>query len=171
MAAGLLASLKPGDLLCAGGRPVNVFEFFNAGLGRHLVSQDGEPYEAARRALSSNHRLAKGRESRLTSGWAIVRPNGALLQQKLAATGIAYDDRTRVDAFLDELVQWDGTPRLLLTFDKKPLPVSNLFLTVDLRAVRICTPKGVETFDFNAGPGPNAGLVQKQLSKRRNASA
>ena len=115
----------------------------------------------------ATHKLAKGGENRITSGWAIVRPDGALLQQKLAAKGIAYDDRTRFDAFLDELRNWDGAPRLFLMFDKKPIPISNLFLTADLRAVRICSPKGVETFDFNAMPGPEAGDIQKVLHRRK----
>jgi len=146
---------------------MNVYEFFNAGLGRHLVSQEGEPHQAAQRAISSTHRLAKGGENRITSGWAIVRPDGAVLQQKLAATGIAYDDRTRIEAFLDELQRWDGTPRLFLMFDKKPIPIANLFLTADLRAVRICSPQGVETFDFNTEPGPQAGGIQKALYRRK----
>lgn len=146
---------------------MNVYELFNAGLGRHLVSQDGESHQAAQRAISSTHKLAKGGESRITSGWAIVRPDGAVLQQKLAATGITYDDRTRVEAFLDELQRWDGTPRLFLMFDKKPIPIANLFLTADLRAVRICSPQGVETFDFNAEPGPEAGGIQKAIYRRK----
>jgi hypothetical protein len=149
---------------------MNVYQFFNAGLGRHLVAQNGEPHQAAKRALSSSHKLAKGIDSRITSGWAIVRPNGALLQQKLAAAGITYDDRTRVDAFLEELQCWDGTPRLFLMFDKKPIPIANLFLTADLRAVRICSPTGVETFDFNAEPAPDAGSMQKSI-RRRKANA
>src|SRR5258708_39703834 len=128
---------------------MNVYEFCNAGLGKHLVAQGGEPYQAAQRALSSNHKLAKGGENRITSGWAIVRPDGAVLQQKLAATGITYDARTRIEAFLDELKGWDGAPRLFLMFDKKPIPIAHMFLTADLRAVRICSPKGVETFDFS----------------------
>jgi hypothetical protein len=149
---------------------MNVYEFFNAGLGRHLVAQDGEPHVVARRALSSAHKLAKGGESRITSGWAIIRPDGAVLQQKLAAKGITYDDRTRIDAFLEELRTWDGKPRLLLMFDKKPIPISNLFLTADLRAIRVCSPQGVESFDFNAEPGLEAGGIQKALH-RRKASA
>ena len=146
---------------------MNVYEFFNAGLGRHLVAQTGEPYQAAQRAISGAHKTAKGGESRITSGWAIVRPNGALLQQKLAAPEITYDDRKRVDAFLDELKRWDDTPRLFLMFEQKPIPISNLFLTADLRAVRICSPKGVETFDFNAEPGPDSGGIQKAMHKRK----
>lgn len=146
---------------------MNVYEFFNAGLGRYLVDQHGASHQAAHRALSSNHKLSKGGENRITSGWAIVRPDGASLQQKLAASGITYDDRTRVEAFLDELNGWDGTPRLFLMFDKKPIPIANLFLTADLRAVRICSPKGVETFDFNAEPGPEAGAIQKAIHRRK----
>ena len=146
---------------------MNVFEFFNAGLGRHLVPQSGAPHQAAQRAISSEHKLAGGKENRITSGWAIVRPDGALLQQKLAAAGITYDDRTRVEAFLDELLRWDDTPRLFLMFDKKPIPIENLFLTADLRAVRICSPQGVETFDFNAEPGPDAGGIQKAMYRRK----
>jgi len=146
---------------------MNVYEFFNAGLGRHLVAQNGAPHRAAQLALSSTHKLANGGENRITSGWAIVRPDGAVIQQKLAATGITYDDRTRIEAFLDELKRWDGTPRLFLMFDKKPIPIANLFLTADLRAVRICSPKGVETFNFTAPPGPEAGGMQKAIHRRK----
>ncbi len=148
---------------------MNTFEFFNENFGRHLVSQHGELHEAAYRALSSNHRLAKGSMSRLSSGWAIVRPGTSSVQLKLAAAGLHFDERTRVEAFIDELATWDGKePRIFLMFDKAPVPIANLFLTVDRRAIRICSPAGVETFNLDQAPAPDAGGMQKVIWKRRD---
>ncbi len=149
---------------------MNTFEFFNEYFGRHLVRQTGTPHEAAYRALSSSHRLAKGTESRLASGWAIVRPGMSSVQLKLAAAGLHFDERTRVEAFMDELARWDGKePRIFLMFDKAPVPIANLFMTVDPRAIRICSPAGVETFNMAAEPAMDAGGIQKALWKRRPA--
>ena len=150
---------------------MNTFAFFNTNFGRHLVAQHGEPHEAAHRALSSNHRLLKGTASRLSSGWAIVRPSRSSVQLKLAATGLHYDERTRLEAFLEDLALWDGCePRIYLMFDKAPVPLQNLFMTVDKRAVRICSPAGVETFDIAQAPGATAGGIQKALWKRREVA-
>lgn len=151
---------------------MNTFQFFNEYFGKCLVRQDGTAHEAAYRALSSNHRLAKGTEGRLASGWAIVRPRGgSSVQLKLAAAGLLYDDRTRIEAFMDELAQWDGKePRIFLMFDKAPVPLSNLFMTVDRRAVRICSPAGVETFNLDLEPSADSGGIQKAMWKRRVTS-
>ncbi len=149
---------------------MNTFEFFNENFGRHLVTLGGEPHEAAYRALSSNHKLAKGTASRLSSGWAIVRPGTSSVQLKLAASGLHYDERTRVEAFMEELDKWDGQePRIFLMFDKAPVPIANLFMTVDRRAVRICSPAGVETFDRDAPPNDESGGIQKVVWKRKHA--
>ncbi|MDA8663983.1 hypothetical protein N9L66_03375 [Porticoccaceae bacterium] len=131
---------------------MNAFNFLNDNFGKYIVSQSGSSLESAERALSSSHLMVTGKYSRLASGWAIVKENHATLQLKLAADGIHYDDRTRYQAVLDALDAWDGNPMLLMTFDKKPLPLSNLFLTVDIRAVRICSPSGVQTFDYTSNP-------------------
>jgi len=149
---------------------MNTFEFFNEYFGKHLVKQEGTATEAAWRALSSNHRLAKGTDSRLASGWAIVRPGSASVQIKLAAAGLHFDERTRYEAFFEELQNWDGdTPRLFLEFNKSPLPIANLFMTVDPRAVRICSPAGVETFNWLQAPEADGSPMHKALWKRKNA--
>ena len=146
---------------------MNTFEFFNEHFGRHLVSVEGEPHVAAYRALSSNHKLAKGTDSRLQSGWAIVRPGKSSVQLKLAATGLHFDERPRVEAFMDEFEKWDSKdPRIFLMFDKAPVPIANLFMTVDRRAIRICSPAGVETFDLDAAPTEESGGIQKAMWKR-----
>jgi len=150
---------------------MNTFEFFNAYFGRHLVKQDGAAHEAAYRALSSNHKLAKGTDARLASGWAIVRPGTSSVQLKLAAAGLHLDERPRVDAFMEELTHWDGeSPRIFLMFDKAPVPIAHLFMTVDRRAIRICHPAGVETFNLDEVPTAEAGGIQKALWKRRSVS-
>lgn len=155
---------------------MNTFEFFNDNFGRHLVSQQTQKGEkadapaAAWRALSSNHTLAKGSMGRLASGWAIVRPGTSSVQLRLAAAGLHFDERTRLEAFMDELQHWDGqTPRIFLMFDKAPVPISHLFMTVDRRAIRICSPAGVETFNLDQPPTPESGGIQKALWKRKPA--
>jgi len=147
---------------------VNTFEFFNENFGRYLVEQSGEPHKATSRALSSNHLLAKGTSCRLVSGWAIVKPGKTTIQLKLAAKGLQYDDRKWHEAILDALENWDNEPTLFMIFDKSPLSISNLFLTVDLRAVRICTPSNVQTFDYTKEPGNAAPEYHRVLTKMRN---
>lgn len=149
---------------------MNTFEFFVENFGKYLVNCDGlTPSAAAWKALSSNHKLQKGTESRLTSGWAIVRPTKSTVQLKLAASGLNYDERTRIEAFQEELATWDGKePRIFLMFDKAPVPISNLFMSVDRRLIRICSPAGVESFDADSEPTIDSGGIQKALWKRKN---
>ncbi|MXY38529.1 MAG: hypothetical protein F4027_07090 [Rhodospirillaceae bacterium] len=151
---------------------LNAYGFLNAGFGRFLTRQTNQPHADAWRALSGTHPMlnkqGKESKSRLSSGWAIVRPDGATTQLRLAAEDVrAGDPRTRFEAFFDELESWDGGPRLFLTFDKPPLPLGNLFLTVDLRAVRICSPGGVETFDYTKPAGEDAGVVRRNIERLR----
>ena len=129
------------------------------------------------RALSSAHPLqnknkkGEDQKSRLVSGWAIIRPTGTVMQQKLAVDGIQYDDRTRFEAFAEELAIWDNTPRMFILFNQSPVPIANLFLTLDLRAVRICTPAGVETFDYTQPASLKSGIMQRNLQKQRDKNA
>ena len=152
---------------------MNTYQFFNQNFGRLLTAQTNQPHMDAWRALSSTHPLVKRNKNgevqagRLVSGWVIIRATGAVMQQKLAVEGIKYDDRTRFEAFADELSKWDGKPLMFLLFDKAPIPIANLFMTLDLRAVRICTPGGVETFDYTKPAPPIAGVVQRNLEKLR----
>lgn len=113
----------------------------------------------------------KKSKSRLASGWAIIRPTGAVVQLKLTLEGIQHDERTRFEAFSGELAAWDGTPRMFLLFNKAPIPIANLFITLDLRAVRMCSPAGVETFDYTKPAPPTAGLMQRNLEKQRTKNA
>lgn len=137
--------------------------FFNENFGRHLVPQTGDPLADAARALSASHATKTNSFSRLSSGWAIVRPGQSTVQFELAAPGFQYSKLTRFEAFLAELEAWDGTPRIFMEFDKRPLPILNVFRTFDLRQVRICTPKGVETFDFTQPATETSSRVHKRL--------
>lgn len=145
-----------------------MLDFFNANFGRLLTAQTGNPAADAQRALSSGHATRKGGKSqRIASGWAIVRPGRPTMQFELAAAGIDYSRLTRYEAFMAELENWDGTPRIFLEFEKKPVPISNVFVTHDLRAVRICSPKGVETFDYTQPPAKDGTKTHKVIWKQR----
>ncbi len=154
---------------------MNTFQFFNHSFGRFLTEQTNQPHMDAWRALSSMlpmcNKEGKTSTSRLASGWAIIRPDSAVTQLSLIVNGIEHDGRTRFEAFADELAVWDGTPRMFLVFDKAPLPIANLFMTLDLRAVRICSPSGVETFDHTRPAPKTAGVMQRNLEKQRTKNA
>jgi hypothetical protein len=154
---------------------MNTFQFFNQNFGRFLTPQTNQPSRDAWKALSSSYPIlnSEGKESnsRLASGWAIIRPTGAVTQLKLVAEGIEQDGCTRFEAFLKELSVWDDSPRIFLIFDKAPIPIANIFMTLDLRAVRICSPKGVETFDYTKPTPPTAGMVQRNLERLKRSNA
>ena len=44
-------------------------------------------------------------------------------------------------------------------------------MTLDLRAVRICAPGGVETFDYTGPAAPEAGRFRRELERRRRRLA
>lgn len=151
---------------------MNVIELFNQSMGRHLVEQSDDPIDNARRALSTGHEMLKdGKPQRIASGWAIVRPDKTTMQFKLKANGIEYSDATRYEAFAELLDNWDGTPAILIEFDKKPVPVKNLFITYDKRHVRVCSPKGVENFDYTVPPEKDGSRVHKVLFKQKDKNA
>lgn len=149
---------------------MNTFEFFNQNFGRHLTPQSDNPLADAQTALSMNHKLQAGKASRLSSGWAIVRPGRSSLQLGVDCTGIEIVGNTvsRFQAFISDLQAWSNEPRIYLIFDKRPVPLANLFVTYDHRAVRICSAKGVETFDFTKAPTNESGMVHKVLYKQMN---
>ena len=145
---------------------MTTLEFFNQYFGCHLVAQTGHAVADATRALSSGHAMAKGgNPQRIASGWAVISEGGSTLQFKLAATGLNYGDQTRYEAWLDALEAFNGKPVMLIEFDKKPVPVANLFRTHDLRAVHICSPGGYELFDFTKEPTLESGKAHKVLWK------
>ena len=151
------------------------FSVFNQNFGRFLTSHTNQPHMDAWKTLSSTYDIikkdGKPSKSRLAWGWAIVRPTVSVAQLNLCVEGIGQDPRTRFEAFTDELSKWDETPRMFLVFAKAPIPIVNLFITVDLRAVRICSPGGVETFDYTKPAHPKAGKMQRILEKQRTKNA
>ena len=147
---------------------MNVLDLFNQSMGCHLVEQTANVVDNAQRALSSGHTMLKGgNPQRISSGWAIVQPQRTTMQFKLAAKGIIYSEITRYEAFQELLHNWNGTPSILIVFDKKPVPVTNLFITYDVRCVRVCSPKGVETFDYTQEPQRDGCMTNKVLFKQR----
>ena len=149
---------------------MDTFDFFNKNFGRHLTKQTDNALADVQTALSMNHQLLTGKGSRLASGWAIIRPGGSSLQLGVKCSGITIVGNTvsRFEAFIADLQAWKNEPRIFLTFDKRPVPIASLFITYDLRAVRICSPKGVETFDFTKPPTDESGMVHKGLFKQMN---
>lgn len=153
---------------------MNTFQFFNENFGCFLVKQTNVPHMNASEALSKTHPLQKGGQNRIVSGWAIIRPSGTVMQQKLDIDPkypITFDDRNRYEAIGDELAHWDGSPRIFLEFDKKPIPIANVFMTVDLRSVRICSPKGAANFDYTRALDQTSHPFHKSIERSRKKHA
>jgi len=153
----------------------STFEIIDTGFARHVVNADrltGQPVRNSAIALTMNHPLLprdgsnKTSSSRLT-GWAIIRSSGATVQARLSASGIdAGDPRTRFVAFEQELANLTE-PVVLLTFSKSTVNIGNVYATYDTRVVRVCSPDGVETFDFTTDPGPDACIAHRNMAKAR----
>jgi hypothetical protein len=147
---------------------MNTFEFIARNFSRYVLPNGltNDPVRDSAVALTMNHLLENGKTSRLT-GWMIVHENGTICQSKLAAAGITGGDpRTRFQAFSESLETWSGTV-CFLTFTKSPINLSNVYLTFDPRWVRVCSPDGVESFDWTAEPSDKAGMAFRNMHKAR----
>ena len=88
--------------------------------------------------------------------WPVIEPD--LLQQIHAR--LQHLEKTGETARLNEDLKRRTIARV-----KRPVPVANLFRTFDLRQVRICSPTGVETFDFTRPPEKDGCKTHKVLWK------
>lgn len=130
---------------------MNTFAFFVEHFGRHMIERTGDDLADTERALNMSFTNRAGRPQRLAAGWAVVSPEGSRLQLDIPARGVETGAAgTRFEAFATALQ--GALPVMLLAFDKKPLGVDQLFVTYDLRAVRVCDPKAGETFVFDSEP-------------------
>jgi len=167
----VLATSQPGCVLCAKGIlgiVMNTFEFIARNFGKVVLPNGltNDPVRDSANALTMNHRLTTGNTSRLT-GWLVVYNGGSICQAKLAAKGVeSGDERTRFQAFAEELDNRQG-PLCLLTFTKATINLSNVYLTFDPRVTRVCSPEGVETFDWTTVPGEDSGVAFRNMHKAR----
>ena len=157
---------------------MNTYDFFMAYFGKFLLQEEGKSYRLAARVLNESYPgfnkdgVIQKQEQRITAGWALIQPNGSKLQKKLTAKGITYcPDVTRFEAFGEVLDNWQDIHTMFITFGKASLSIENLFITVDLRAVRICAPTGVQTFDYTKDPTQQSPTFHKVLFKRRKKNA
>lgn len=130
---------------------MNTYGFFMEHFGRWLTKRTGDDVHDTERVLNMSFHNRSGKPQRLAAGWAVVSPQGSRLQLDIPAPGIEVGaEGTRFDAFAAALR--GPLPVMLLAFDKKPLGIDQLFVTYDLRAVRVCDPKASETFDLESAP-------------------
>ena len=130
---------------------MNAYAFFMAHFGRFLMKRTGDDLADTERALTMSFNNRQGKPQRLAAGWAVVSPLGSRLQLDIPAAGIESAALgKRFEAFAAAL-RWP-LPVMLLAFDKKPLGVDQLFVTHDLRAVRVCDPKTSATFNLDSEP-------------------
>jgi hypothetical protein len=140
---------------------MNTYAFFMAYFGRFLSKPTGDDVADAERILNISFTNRVGKPQRLAAGWAVISPHGSRLQLDIPAVGVESGaSGTRFEAFAGALQQ--ALPVMLLAFDKKPLGVNQLFITHDLRAVRICDPKTSELFDLAAEP---QGMHHRNIRK------
>jgi hypothetical protein len=129
-------------------------DFFMDNFGRHFIKPTGNSWADVGTVLRDSYPMtSKSSQSRMQSGWAIVRPGSATLQLDLAVPVIQKSRMTRFEAFAAELAAWDGRePRIFMLFDKAPISAKDIFVSVDKRRVRICTNAGAKTEDWTVKP-------------------
>ncbi len=158
---------------------MNSYSFFYDNFGKHFEpARSNKAHMDASAVLRGSHKMKKldakdePKRCRLAYGWAIIRPTVSSIKLELDVPNIQLDPRNERDAFLEELKSWDNTPRIFLVFKKAPIPISNLFLTLDLRMVRVCTPKGVDSFDFTKSFEETGSKFHESLVRldRKNAA-
>lgn len=144
---------------------MNTFAFFIEYFGRFLVERTGDDIADTERVLNISFTNRAGKPQRLAAGWAVVSPGGSRLQLDIPVRGVETGAAgTRFEAFAAALRR--PLPVMLLAFDKKPLGVNQLFVTHDLRAVRVCDPKAGETFAIGAEA---TGTYHRNIRKAMDA--
>jgi hypothetical protein len=154
---------------------MNTYDFFMENFGKFLLQDEGLSYELTARVLNSYHEGVGGKNPRRlgAGGWALIQPNKPTMQQELAAKGITYFGKevSRWEAFGEVLNNWQNIPTIFIIFGKSSFSIENLFITVDLRHVRICEASGSQTFDYTQDPDKNSPTVHQKLFEKRNKNA
>ena len=152
---------------------MNTFVFLRDHLARYLLPElTNDAVADSKRVLTMNHLLATGKSARL-SGWAMISEKPTILQANLAAAHpklVTADPRTRYEAWLEALENFES-PTCFLEFTQSTVNISNIFLTHDLRVVKICGPSSFQTFNYLEEPTENSGVAHKVLAKRRKKYA
>ena len=148
---------------------MNTFVFLRDHFARYLLPElSNDAIADTKRALTMNHLLVTGKSARL-SGWVMVKKDKTYLQGNLAAKHpklITADPRTRYDAWYEELKDFKG-PTCFIEFTQSTFNISNVFLTYDLRVVKICGPASFQTFNYLNEPDKSSGVAHKVLAKKR----
>lgn len=148
---------------------MNTFVFLRDHFARYLLPElTNDAIADTKRALTMNHLMATGKFGRLT-GWALVKQDKTYIQSKIAAAHpnlITADPRTRYDAWYEELKDFKG-PTCFIEFTQSTFNISNIFLTYDLRAVKICGPASSQTFNYLNEADKSSEKAHKHLAKKR----
>jgi len=151
---------------------MNAYDFFMENFGKFLLQDEGEPSELTARVLNEAHpHPAPKSAKRLTNTWALIQPGKALLKTPLQAKGFTHTERTSTEVFGEVLDNWNGTPTMFLEFKRTSFAIENLFITVDVRAVRVCQSSNILTFDYTKEPTPTSPIIFKALHKQRIKNA
>ena len=152
---------------------MNTFLFIREYFARYVLQDiTNNPVDDTKRALTMNHQLISGKSARL-SGWAMIKEDKTYVQAKLAAKHpmlVTNDQRTRYQAWYEELKDFKG-PTCFLEFTKSTVNIGNIFLTHDVRIVKICGPSSFQTFNFLNEPDEASGIAHKVLAKMRRKDA
>lgn len=152
---------------------MNTFAFLQQNFVRYLLPNlSNDPAKDCGHALTTSHLLKKGTFSRF-SGWAMITDKVAIVQSDLAAKHpklITGDPRTRYQAWYDGLENFNS-PTCFIEFTQSTVNIGNVFLTHDLRVVKICGPVSSETFNYLDSATPESGKAHKILSKIKEKNA
>ena len=152
---------------------MNTFVFLREYFAKYVLADvSNDAVQDTKRALTMGHTLANGKSSRLT-GWAMIKEDKSYVQANIAATHaklVTNDPRTRYQAWHEELKNFKG-PTCFIEFTKSTINIGNVFLTHDVRIVKICGPSSFQTFDYLSEPDGASGVAHKVLARMRREDA
>jgi len=144
---------------------MTTFEFLAAYGAARFGLNSGNPVADVEKWLNSSHPQIESAPRRPCDTWLIVSVGALETRQRFSSPEVRIVDEVDSQAFARHLTEWDGQPRCFISLDKKRLYLKGLFLTYDLRAVRICTSRGCETFDFTQPPNETSGKYHHRIWK------
>lgn len=115
---------------------------------------------------------SRKKSSRFSGGWLIVRPGGASIsldvafdsaKMKTLGLSVAFSPLNFGEALEQEFLSWtEGLSRLFVQFSNAKISPHSLFLSSDLRAIRLCSQATTRNQDWTVNPPKSKLKIAKQ---------
>lgn len=124
-------------------------EFFMKYAGNKLLPCDqitGDAVADTAKVMSVSHPLYTGKSLRLSSCWMVITPSKVTTSFK-AHPSTGFDTSGKVERKVAIREALKGGDCMLLALSKRMMQPSDLFISYDARAAKLCSPAETKTFN------------------------